>query len=63
MANSPKNKSRKSTGKNGKEVVEQHEEENASGEEDEEGYEVESILEAKWQYSKRVSNPWMHYCC
>ncbi|KAB5594795.1 Chromo shadow domain containing protein [Ceratobasidium theobromae] len=53
MANSPKNKSRKSTGKNGKEVVEQHEEENASGEEDEEGYEVESILEAKWQYSKR----------
>ncbi|CAE6381632.1 unnamed protein product [Rhizoctonia solani] len=52
MATSPKNKGR---GKKAKEVVEEHEEENASGsgEEDEEGYEVEAILDAKWQYNKR----------
>ncbi|CAE6451929.1 unnamed protein product [Rhizoctonia solani] len=52
MATSPKNKGRAS--KKAKEVVEEHEEESGSGsEEDEEGYEVEAILDAKWQYNKR----------
>ncbi|CAE7168071.1 unnamed protein product [Rhizoctonia solani] len=54
MANSPKNKGRAGK-KAAKEVVEEHEEENGSesGEDDEEGYEVEAILDAKWQYNKR----------
>lgn len=58
MANSPKSRSRKSGGKNGKDVVKEVPEDDAGSneeEEDEEGYEVESILDAKWQYDKRVS--------
>ncbi|CAE6469702.1 hypothetical protein ACGC1H_003544 [Rhizoctonia solani] len=60
MANSPKNKGRAGK-KAAKQVVEEHEEENATGteEEDDEGYEVEAILDAKWQYNKR--GKWSYY--
>jgi hypothetical protein len=57
MATSPKSRSRKSAGKNGKDVVDDVPEEAPGSEEDddEEGYEVEAILGAKWAYNKRVS--------
>jgi hypothetical protein len=57
MATSPKSRSRKSAGKNGKDVVEEVPEEAPGSEEEdeEEGYEVEAILGAKWAYNKRVS--------
>lgn len=59
MANSPKSRSRKGASKNGKEVADEVPEDDAGSnqeeEEDEEGYEVEAILDAKWQYDKRVS--------
>ncbi|KAG8744623.1 hypothetical protein FRC10_009848 [Ceratobasidium sp. 414] len=55
MATSPKSRGRKSAAKNGKEVVEEVPEEAPASEqeEDEEGYEVESILDAKWAYNRR----------
>ncbi|KAG8731145.1 hypothetical protein FRC11_004946 [Ceratobasidium sp. 423] len=60
MAASPKNKGRASK-RAAKEVVEEHEEKSTSEseQEDEEGYEVEAILDAKWQYNKR--GKWSYY--
>ncbi|KAG9123334.1 hypothetical protein FRC07_015074 [Ceratobasidium sp. 392] len=56
MATSPKSRGRKSAAKNGKQVAEEVVEEapvSEQEEEDEEGYEVESILNAKYAYNKR----------